>query len=448
MTNRLGEAHPADTAAEVAHRLLGEHTVGARIVPARRPSAPAPGHAIGIVTLWDLLLSRGEPGMAVSRLIRNDLPIVHPGDDAAEVLDILAGKDATTAVVIDAAEEIVGLVTPSDIEHAILLSSIERGRLPIPREDTKTPLLRSGVGRCSRRGPPDVVADRFEIERLAGSGGMGSVYRATDRATGEPVAVKMLRGEADAEAVERFAREAQVLAELSHPAIVRYVAHGRAGGELYLAMEWLEGKTSRQRLAKKGLTGEESVALVRRVAEALGVAHRRGSSTATSSRATSSSSAATSTRVKVLDFGIARLRSSAPSVTQTGVAGRHAGLHGARAGARRQDARRARRRLLARLRALPVPHRRGPFAGDDMHGGARQDPARGGAARRRRPARRAARARRARRADAREAAAPSGPADASAVARRARGARRPSTAAPTPARDEAGRRRSPPASGG
>ena len=65
----------------------------------------------------------------------------------------------------------------------------------------------------------DVLSERFVIERLAGSGGMGAVYRALDRITGEAVALKVARRGPHE---ERFAREARVLAELVHPAIVRY----------------------------------------------------------------------------------------------------------------------------------------------------------------------------------------------------------------------------------
>ena len=57
-----------------------------------------------------------------------------------------------------------------------------------------------------------VVADRFEIERLVGAGGMGEVFRAKDRVTGQPVAVKLLHGTATRE-IDRFKREAQILAE-------------------------------------------------------------------------------------------------------------------------------------------------------------------------------------------------------------------------------------------
>src|SRR5262249_12625926 len=70
-----------------------------------------------------------------------------------------------------------------------------------------------------------VIDDRFEVERLAAEGGMGTVFRALDRQTRRPVAVKLAMPGAD---TERFLREARVLAELEHPGIVRYVAHGRA----------------------------------------------------------------------------------------------------------------------------------------------------------------------------------------------------------------------------
>src|SRR5262249_41393118 len=102
--------------------------------------------------------------------------------------------------------------------------------------------------------PGDVVADRFEIEGLAGSGGMASVYRARDRPTGESIAIKVMSGRGDPQA-SRFAREAMLLARLSGPGFVRYVSHGKtSGGELYLAMEWLEGEDLAARLARHGLT--------------------------------------------------------------------------------------------------------------------------------------------------------------------------------------------------
>src|SRR5438067_11017491 len=104
--------------------------------------------------------------------------------------------------------------------------------------------------------PGGIVADRFEIERRAGEGGMGAVFRARDRVDGRFVALKVLQRTRTAD-VERFSREVRVLAELRHPAIVRYVAHGTTpAGEPWLAMEWLEGEDLSARIERKGLTLE------------------------------------------------------------------------------------------------------------------------------------------------------------------------------------------------
>jgi hypothetical protein len=120
----------------------------------------------------------------------------------------------------------------------------------------------------------DLVSDRFVIERLAGSGGMGAVYRAMDRVTGTPVALKVMSrpGRHD----DRFAQEARVLATLQHPAIVSYVAHGvLPQGQRYLAMQWLEGEDLAQRLSREGLSVTESLAVAHRLAEGLAAAHAR-----------------------------------------------------------------------------------------------------------------------------------------------------------------------------
>jgi tRNA A-37 threonylcarbamoyl transferase component Bud32/tetratricopeptide (TPR) repeat protein len=120
----------------------------------------------------------------------------------------------------------------------------------------------------------EIVAGRFEVEALADWGGMGAVYRARDRYSGSTVALKLLLDESSQ---ERFAREARVLADLRHPAIVQYVAHGKSElGALYLAMEWLDGVDLRTRLARGPLPLGDALAAVRRTAQGLAVAHARG----------------------------------------------------------------------------------------------------------------------------------------------------------------------------
>src|SRR5215470_4739943 len=110
--------------------------------------------------------------------------------------------------------------------------------------------------------PGELVAGRFEIEAVAGAGGMGTVYRARDLASRQIVALKTLAsvGECDA---ARFAREAAVLAELTHPGIVRYVAHGVSERhEHYIVMEWLDGETLEARLARGPLTVADAVTVI------------------------------------------------------------------------------------------------------------------------------------------------------------------------------------------
>src|SRR5687768_15401302 len=121
-----------------------------------------------------------------------------------------------------------------------------------------------------------VVANRFQIEAIAGTGGMGTVYRATDLVAGGNVALKILAGIGERDAA-RFAREAAVLAELVHPGIVRYVAHGlTTAHQHYIAMEWLEGETLHDRLGRGRLSIPDSIVVVRAIAEALAAAHARG----------------------------------------------------------------------------------------------------------------------------------------------------------------------------
>ncbi|MBK8253222.1 MAG: protein kinase [Polyangiaceae bacterium] len=119
-----------------------------------------------------------------------------------------------------------------------------------------------------------VGVGRFVLECPVGAGGMGTVYRALDRETGAPVAVKLLTGRSTAD-VARFFREARVLSEIENPAVVRYIAHGH-DPRPYLVMEWLDGCDLAQHLAHERLSIADSVALIRRVARTLASVHARG----------------------------------------------------------------------------------------------------------------------------------------------------------------------------
>jgi serine/threonine protein kinase len=119
-------------------------------------------------------------------------------------------------------------------------------------------------------------ADRFAIQREAGMGGMGIVYRALDGVTGRAVALKVLRA-GDGAALERFVAEGEALARIDHPAVVRPVTHGVSReGEPYLAMEWIDGQSLSARLAGGALAVGETIELGRRVADGLAALHARG----------------------------------------------------------------------------------------------------------------------------------------------------------------------------
>jgi tetratricopeptide (TPR) repeat protein len=164
----------------------------------------------------------------------------------------------------------------------------------------------------------DGTFDRFVIERLVGSGGMATVYRAVDKQSGQPVALKVLHGRTT-EQTERFEQEAELLAELSHPAIVRYSGHGTTpAGEHYLAMEWLDGETLEEVLGRGPLSIAESVDLGRRVADALASAHRRGIVHRDIKPANLFLPGGALASVRVLDFGLARRVLDQRRITQSG----------------------------------------------------------------------------------------------------------------------------------
>jgi serine/threonine-protein kinase len=119
----------------------------------------------------------------------------------------------------------------------------------------------------------------FEIEALLGVGGMASVYRAYQASLDRRVALKVLAPElaANEDFVRRFQREGVHLARLEHEAIVTVYEAGREAGQVFLAMQLIEGTTLKTLLAGRGpLSAEEVLRLLSRVADALEYAHRHG----------------------------------------------------------------------------------------------------------------------------------------------------------------------------
>lgn len=163
-----------------------------------------------------------------------------------------------------------------------------------------------------------LVREGFEVDRPAGGGGSSTVYRGRNVGSGRPVAIKVLTDETE-DAAQRFAREAVVLADLSHPGIVGYVAHGEAGGTSYLVTEWIDGETLSERLHVDGVTLRESVDLTRQLAVALAAIHERG----LVHRDVKPSNIVFRERggmaPVLIDFGIARSAMAPRAITGTGI---------------------------------------------------------------------------------------------------------------------------------
>lgn len=120
------------------------------------------------------------------------------------------------------------------------------------------------------------LADRYEVERQIGVGGMAIVFLARDLRHGRPVALKLLRPELAAVlGVERFLSEIRVTANLQHPHLLPLFDSGEVDGLLYYVMPYVEGESLRQRLDReKQLPVDEAIRLAVTVAGALDYAHR------------------------------------------------------------------------------------------------------------------------------------------------------------------------------
>ncbi|NLY30001.1 MAG: Stk1 family PASTA domain-containing Ser/Thr kinase [Firmicutes bacterium] len=164
----------------------------------------------------------------------------------------------------------------------------------------------------------EVLSNRYEIRERIGEGGMAVVYRAKDRLLHRWVAVKVLREQyaSDEDLVERFRREAQSAASLSHPNVVNIYDVGEVRNTHYIVMEYVRGINLKELIRREGrLTPERSVDVAVQVAAALGHAHRNNlvhrdikpHNILITHEGT----------VKVTDFGIARAMSTA-ALTQTG----------------------------------------------------------------------------------------------------------------------------------
>ena len=160
----------------------------------------------------------------------------------------------------------------------------------------------------------------YRIVRALGSGGMGEVYAAEDTKLHRMVAVKILPAATagDPERLARFRREAQAIAALNHPHVVTIYSVEESGGTHFLTMELVEGKTLAELVPPQGLSLKEFLKIAVPLTDAVSSAHAQG--VVHRDLKPSNVMVSTAGRVKVLDFGLAKLRlETLGGVTQSAV---------------------------------------------------------------------------------------------------------------------------------
>ena len=147
-------------------------------------------------------------------------------------------------------------------------------------EDTDTVCPQDQMALVPSRPGSRMIADKYRLDRLLGRGGMGTVYAGTHVDLDRPVAIKLLLSDftADADALERFRREARAAARLNHQNVADTYDYGSMpDGGAYIVMELVDGQTLREYMNSSGaLPIGEAVMIARQVADGIEVAHSRG----------------------------------------------------------------------------------------------------------------------------------------------------------------------------
>jgi Tol biopolymer transport system component len=202
----------------------------------------------------------------------------------AEVDSLLAAGDGPLAALLEQPAMAAISGAPSGARDAEAAASLERG---------------------SRLGP-------YEILDRVGEGGMGEVYRAMDPRLAREVAVKVLSAgfTGDADRMRRFAQEARAVGMLNHPNITAVYDTGSEGGVAYVVFELLEGETLRERLRRGALSQRKAVDYATQIARGLSAAHEKG--IVHRDLKPENLFVGKDGRIRILDFGLAKLRPRAP----------------------------------------------------------------------------------------------------------------------------------------
>ena len=277
-----------------------------------------PLDGVGSETEW---LARTMPAADIRELQQAAIDLVVPvrfGDADAKALFVLGPKRSEEPY--------------SEDDGELLMAIAESVAMRLPANEAATAALTgrfeecpacgrcydSGTGRCHAEGAalatvnaPRLLADRYQLERRLGRGGMGTVYAALDTSLDRRIAVKLVREDlaGRSEAADRFRREARVAAAFSHPNVVTVHDFGVVGGQAFLIMELLDGRTLRDVLrSEERVNVQRALAILRDVTSAVEAAHlRQLVHRDLKPENICLASHGVSERAKVLDFGIAKL---------------------------------------------------------------------------------------------------------------------------------------------
>jgi tetratricopeptide (TPR) repeat protein len=311
----LFQVHPGSPRAEEAALLLAPLLVEERLFDdALRRLRSLPPVADGLVPAagglerlyWEARALAGLGQAREARLCFERLLAAKPGfRDAVDRLAQLAAPAAPPPVAAPPSPPVAPAAPLPDPG-----TTLDATRIEVPQQRGVADFADLEVGRC--------LAGRYDLLAELGRGGMGRVYKAHDRELGEEVAVKTLLTRGDAGDEERLLREVQICRRITHPNVVRVYDLGRFPGGIFVTMELLEGTRLDELIDParplpferiRGLLGEIAAGL--HEAHGLGIIHRD---------LKPGNVMVTPKRLKILDFGIARMAGFDTRLTQTGFA--------------------------------------------------------------------------------------------------------------------------------
>jgi tetratricopeptide (TPR) repeat protein len=248
-----------------------------------------------------------------------DILFLFPGEDGP-----MAAKAPKSAAPPAGRSRLFGLLVGASVLGGLLLALGLLHTVLAPLKEQ----ISSAFTRISRSGPtvgaevendtaqpasvngllPGLIRGQYEVSRQIGQGGMGTVFEGTDRSLGRRVAIKKMRDELRVNPAERarFVIEAKTVAALHHPNIVDIYAIAEEGQDVFLVFEYVDGKTVHELIQSSGrLSIADAARVVRASADALDYAHSRGVIHRDMKPSNVMIDAAG--RVKVMDFGIARM---------------------------------------------------------------------------------------------------------------------------------------------